>query len=65
MTPATLKRLRRTLQLSQAQFGAQIGVTKTSIYMWESGRTPIPHWLKFAVATISHPKAGTAVRHGG
>jgi DNA-binding transcriptional regulator YiaG len=64
MTPASLKRLRRTLQLSQAQFGAKVGVTKTSVYCWESGRTPIPHWLAFAVATISRPGPGTAAPRG-
>jgi len=52
MTPKQLKALRRSFKLSQGQFGARVGVSKTTIYCWESGRTPIPHWLKFAVREL-------------
>jgi DNA-binding transcriptional regulator YiaG len=49
MTPTQLKRLRRRLKLSQSQLGARLGVSKTSVFMWESGRTPLPHWLTFTI----------------
>lgn len=56
MTPTQLKTLRKRLKLSLAQFGLQVGVSKTSVYCWESGRTPIPHWLKFAVDGITNQR---------
>jgi DNA-binding XRE family transcriptional regulator len=58
MTATHLKGLRRRLKLSQGQFGAKVGVTKTSVYMWESGRTPIPKWLTFAVWALKGPGTG-------
>jgi DNA-binding XRE family transcriptional regulator len=47
MSPKQLRALRTRLKLSLREFGAQVGVSKTTIYCWESGRTPIPHWMDF------------------
>jgi DNA-binding transcriptional regulator YiaG len=56
MTPAALKGLRQQLKLSQAAFGAKVGVSKVSIYCWEAGRTRIPFWLDAVVALMEKNK---------
>ena len=41
MTPALLRRCRVALGLSQSEMAQALGVQKTTVYRWESGRAPI------------------------
>lgn len=45
MTPQRIKALRSSLALTQSAFGRDIGVTSTTISLWETGRTsPSPYY---------------------
>jgi len=49
MTPAEFRAIRTRLKLTQTQLGSRLGVTKTTIYLWESGRQRIREAYALAV----------------
>jgi len=49
MTSAELREARERLGLTQAELGARLGITKTSVYRMESGRQPILPVYELAV----------------
>ncbi len=42
MCPADLLTLRRRLSLTQAQLASRLGVNRSTLYRWETGRCRIP-----------------------
>ncbi|TLY29861.1 MAG: helix-turn-helix domain-containing protein [Nitrospirae bacterium] len=52
MEPALLVTIRHRLKLSQAILAKIVGVSRTTVSMWENGHVPIP---KAAVELIKRP----------
>lgn len=52
MTPKQLKTARKRLKLSQEALGANVGRTGRQVSNWETGHTPIPHWLPVLIQAI-------------
>lgn len=48
-----LKLLRKSLELSQKEFGEAIGVDKATIYRWENGLTS-PHFTFRSLVKLTH-----------
>jgi len=51
-----MKTTRNSLQMTQEQFGAHLGVTRNTVARWENGRLKIPRVVElavFALRTIS------------
>ena len=49
MTPAHLKAFRRHFGLSQAKAATLLGMTRVSWCRWETGASPLPVYLRFAL----------------
>lgn len=53
MTPETLISLRTLAGLTQSGLAAYLGVHRTTVARWETGRTPIPPWLPAALRSLT------------
>ena len=63
MTPSDLKKLRVKLGISQAKLAALIGTTSTTVYRWETGRSPISEPIAKLIAMLmSHTWGHRPVR---
>jgi len=49
VTPAELRRARRSLDLTQAQLAVALGRSLSIINKWEGGTSPIPAWVPLAL----------------
>ena len=49
MTPAHLKAFRRHFGLSQVKAASLLGMTRVSWCRWETGASPLPVYLRFAL----------------
>lgn len=49
MTPAALRRARRSLDLTQAQLAAALGRSLSIITKWEGGTVPVPDYVPLAL----------------
>jgi DNA-binding transcriptional regulator YiaG len=47
-----LKDMREKLRLTKKDLAARLEVTETSLYRWETGRTPIPKTVELAMKQI-------------
>lgn len=52
MTPADLRAFRKRLGLTQTEAAEAMGLTKQAIYLYESGRNPIPRLVELACEAI-------------
>lgn len=48
MTPTRLKAIRTALSFSQQQLADKLELSQQTIYRFESGKRPIPRYVKFA-----------------
>ena len=56
LTPEQIKKLRKTLKLTQTEFGEIIGVAKQAIIYWEKGKhRPIPGFRR-AIVNLAKEK---------
>jgi transcriptional regulator with XRE-family HTH domain len=46
VTPETLVALRTLAGLTQSGLSALLGVHRTTVARWETGKIPIPHWVE-------------------
>jgi len=54
---STLRKLRRTAELSKQQFASLIDVPLNTFRMWDSGLRPPPHLLERAtIAALEHAR---------
>jgi len=53
MTPATLRRWRKSLAITQAEAAIRLGVSLRTIQEWEAGRTTAPKIAALACAAVS------------
>lgn len=61
-TPQAIRGFRYVTGLSQTKFGERIGVSRSSIHRWESGKSvPPPHFVA-AMRQIAHTAALAAWR---
>jgi DNA-binding XRE family transcriptional regulator len=68
-----LRRRRKALGMTQEQLAHVLGVSRQSVFMWESGRTTIPALLELALRCLEYecgmreprPAAGDEERHRG
>ena len=49
MTPAELRRARRSLDLTQAQLAAALGRSLSTISKWEGGKVPVQEYVPLAL----------------
>jgi transcriptional regulator with XRE-family HTH domain len=54
MTGPELIAWRAAHNLTQAQLGGALDVTKMTVWKWEQGRNPIPHSVALALWAIDH-----------
>lgn len=52
MSPETLLALRTLAGLTQSGLAASLGVHRTTVARWETGRSPIPRWVELAMRAI-------------
>lgn len=52
MQPDTLRALRVLAGLTQSGLAASLGVHRTTVARWETGRSPIPRWVELAMRAI-------------
>jgi transcriptional regulator with XRE-family HTH domain len=53
MKPETLIALRKLAGLTQSGLAASLGVHRVTVARWESGASPIPHWVELAMRAIA------------
>ena len=59
MSPETLRETRESLGLTRKSFAALVGVVdKSTVYRWETRRSPIPHWLPMRVGLLLASRSG-------
>jgi len=49
MTPAHLLAFRHHFAISQARAAGRLGVTRVTWCRWETGASPLPDWLRYAL----------------
>lgn len=49
MSPDTLRTLRILAGLTQLGLAASLGVHRTTVARWETGKLPIPRWVELAI----------------
>ena len=54
MTGTEIKKIRETLAMTRSQLGEQLGVTPTTIYRWETGRSPVSKITVLALHQLVH-----------
>lgn len=52
MTPFQLRSRREALGLSMEALARRLGISVTTVYRWESGRTELPPMLSLAMAEV-------------
>ena len=62
MTGAGLRRLRRQVEMTQAELAVAVGVTVTSISRWETGRYKIRQESQIALATVIRKRAESIIK---
>ena len=62
MTPDELKAIRKAADLSQAEFGDKVGVSRLSVANWENGKYRMPNDLLDKLATAGLTSTATAAR---
>jgi len=60
MTGSELRRLRERLKLTEAEFGARLGVTHAAVSRWETGKRPISEQVARHVALLFGGRRGRA-----
>jgi DNA-binding XRE family transcriptional regulator len=54
MNTDELRRRRKALGMTQEQLARVLGVSRQSVFMWESGRTAIPALLELALRCLEY-----------
>jgi len=57
MTKEELKLQRQELMYSQRMLGEALGASRNTVVAWESGRRPVPKWMKWAIIGLRAVKA--------
>lgn len=52
MSPETLLALRTLAGLTQSGLATSLGVHRTTVARWETGRSPIPRWVELAMRAL-------------
>jgi DNA-binding XRE family transcriptional regulator len=62
MNTDELRRRRKALGMTQEQLAHVLGVSRQSVFMWESGRTAIPALLALALRCLEYESGLREVR---
>lgn len=57
MDKKEFKQKRAELRLSQMKLASLLGVDSSTIYRWETGKTPIPEHIRLAMWALKAQKA--------
>lgn len=58
MTPTGLYARRKAKKMTQEQLARALKVTSRTIRRWESGESPVPHWVPALLARNQREPAG-------
>jgi DNA-binding transcriptional regulator YiaG len=67
LTPQQLKKLRRDLQLTQAELATALSVSRNTVVSWEAGMHRLPGWIDYAMVGLRQALTANASqrRQGG
>ena len=57
-TPASIKRLRKRLGLTQVEFAAAVGVTERAVIHWEQGTRGVSPLAQRAIEAVKEARDG-------
>jgi DNA-binding XRE family transcriptional regulator len=52
------------LEPTRGEIAERLGVTRISLYRWETGRQPAPRWLELALRWLAHEQTRKKQRTG-
>lgn len=59
MNGTQFRQIRRNLDYSQTELAQMLGVTRQTVWAWESGKAPLPKYAAIAISTF-HPRLYTS-----